>query len=116
MECEEVSENIKPHLEEEMLKKLQTNRELRVSLEETIPKIKKALREENYENYEVRVKERKDIEVENWKENIILVKVNFEDIDEKLDIWKKVDKIVEEYEQDKGVLTHIEKLEEFIDD
>ncbi len=105
--AEEILKNVDDKLKEKIFKDVYLSKVLIQSM----VKIKKYLDKLN-KDYQLKAILWHDFEDSNWEENVISVKIDYKNNNEKRKIWDIINKIVEENE-DKGIifLTNVDKYE-----
>lgn len=108
---EEAFWEIGKYLDEALKDKVEKDENLRMILVSAIPQISTYLNK-NVKRYRLRAQIWRDIEVEDWVENVITLEVEYEDHGEKMKIWKDLCDVAYKIDPNVTFLVEVERLKE----
>ena len=108
---DEAFRSIERYLDEALKAKVEKDENLRMILVSAIPQISTYLNKSG-KRYRLRAQIWRDIEVEDWVENVIILEVEYEDHEEKMKIWKELCDISYKIDPSAAFLVEVERLKE----
>ena len=106
---DEAFRSIERYLDEALKAKVEKDENLRMILVSAIPQISTYLNKSG-KRYRLRAQIWRDIEVEDWVENVINIEIEYKTHEEKMKIWKELCDTVYEIDPNVTFLIEIEKL------
>jgi hypothetical protein len=108
---EEAFIGIGKYLDEALKDKVEKDENLRMILVSTIPQISTYLNK-NVKRYRLWAQIWRDIELEDWEENVIILEVEYENHEEKMKIWKDLCDVAYKIDTNANFLVEVKRLKE----
>lgn len=108
---EEAFMGIGKYLDDALKEKVEEDEYLRMNLVSAIPQISTYLNK-NVKRYRLKAQVWRDIELEDWEENVITLEVEYEDHEEKMKIWKDLCDVAYKIDPNATFLVEVERLKE----